>query len=294
MTVWQSRTGNDRRRDGPDFLLAAVVQSDVDRYSVALLSCDGLALRAIKIMFIVELVTTTGTVCESFATHEEARHRIEQFPAGGLVGVPLVFEELADGSQRLVREDGKPLQWHRHCDEAPAASDEPVPLCDETSGLLGEGRWVPLPHPGPQEDGWDDLPVVGVPVESAAVPEHRLTLVVLPGLFAVCRLPADAAAPAWPSGSFYSVTRTADELSVVCRQEDVPASVRCEPGWRCLRVAGKLDFALVGVLAALLVPLAEAGVSVFAVSTFDTDFFLVKEADLDRAVGALRSAGHTV
>ncbi len=122
-----------------------------------------------------------------------------------------------------------------------------------------------------------------------------LTLVPVPGIFAVCKLPRDAPPPPWADrGPFSSVTRTADGLSVVCRQSAVPAGVRCERGWRCLRVAGTLDFSLVGVLAALLGPLAEAGVSGFTVSTFDTDYLLVKGRDFLRAQEALRRAGHTV
>jgi len=96
------------------------------------------------------------------------------------------------------------------------------------------------------------------------------------------------------SGSFVTVTRTADELSVVCAEDAVPAGVRTQGGWRCLRVAGTLDFALVGVLAALLGPLAEAGVPVFCVSTFDTDYLLLQDADLPRAAAALTAAGHRV
>jgi hypothetical protein len=127
-----------------------------------------------------------------------------------------------------------------------------------------------------------------------SVPRHRLDLVLLAAPYAVCRLPAGAAAPAWAVGEFASVTRTAEELSVVCREEAVPQGVRCERGWRCLRVAGTLDFALVGVLVSLVVPLAEAGVAVFAVSTFDTDYLLVKEDDLAKAAEALVAAGHSI
>ncbi len=79
---------------------------------------------------------------------------------------------------------------------------------------------------------------------------------------------------------------------MVCLESMVPQGVQKEPGWRCLRVAGKLNFALVGVLASLLTPLASAGVSVLALSTFDTDWILIKENDLDRAIEALRAAGH--
>jgi hypothetical protein len=121
------------------------------------------------------------------------------------------------------------------------------------------------------------------------------TLVLLDGTFAVCRLASDAPVPAWAAGGpFVSITRTADELSLVCRQEAVPEGVRCERGWRCLRVAGTLDFSLVGVLASLLDPLAEAGVAVFTVSTFETDYLMVKEPDFPRAAEVLRGAGHAV
>jgi hypothetical protein len=120
-----------------------------------------------------------------------------------------------------------------------------------------------------------------------------LTLLLLEGTFAVCRQTADAPVPAWATaGAFFSITRTPDELSVVCAESAVPEGIRCERGWRCLRVAGVIDFWVVGVLAGLAVPLAEAGVSVFAVSTFDTDYLMVNEKDLAAALEALRGAGH--
>jgi hypothetical protein len=120
------------------------------------------------------------------------------------------------------------------------------------------------------------------------------TLLVLPGRYAVCRLPTDAAVPTWATGDVVTITQTADELSVVCSEDAVPPEVRTEAGFRCLRVAGTLDFTLVGVLASLLVPLADAGVPVFAISTFDTDYLLLKETDLEKAVAALGAAGHQV
>jgi hypothetical protein len=124
---------------------------------------------------------------------------------------------------------------------------------------------------------------------------RRLSLVQVDGAFAVARLDAVAPLPGWVAGGpFVSITRTTDELSVVCREEDVPAGVRCERGWRCLRVAGTLGFGLVGVLASLVGPLTEAGVSVFAASTFDTDYLILKASDFDRAVGVLRGVGHAV
>jgi len=120
-----------------------------------------------------------------------------------------------------------------------------------------------------------------------------LTLFLLPETFAVCRLPAEDALPAWAlSGAFCAITRTAEELSIVCVQAQVPPGVTCQPGWRGLQVAGPLDFGLTGVLASLARPLAEAGVSIFAISTYDTDYLLVPAASLDTALAALRSAGH--
>ena len=119
--------------------------------------------------------------------------------------------------------------------------------------------------------------------------ELRLSLVVSPDLFAVCRLRADQSIPGWAlSGSFCSLTRTHDELSIVCPQELVPEEVQAERGWKSLKVEGKLDFSLVGILSSLASSLANVGVSLLAISTYDTDYFFVKESDLDRGVGALR------
>jgi hypothetical protein len=125
--------------------------------------------------------------------------------------------------------------------------------------------------------------------------EHQLRLLVVDGTFTVCRLPADAPLPPWATGGeFNSVTRTADELSVVCREGNVPDGVACERRWRCLRVAGAMPFTVVGVLAALTRPIAAVGIGVFAVSTFNTDYLFFKEAEFPAAVAALRGAGHSV
>jgi hypothetical protein len=124
-----------------------------------------------------------------------------------------------------------------------------------------------------------------------------MKLLLLPGLFAVCQLDPNASLPAWAtltSSGFVSITRTEHELSIVCAQEDAPDDVRTERDWRCLMIEGPLDFSLIGVLSALLAPLADAGVSVFALSTFDTDYLLVRTAQLDLAVETLNAAGHPV
>lgn len=123
---------------------------------------------------------------------------------------------------------------------------------------------------------------------------RSVPLVVLPGHFAVCRLPPGAEWPAWAAGPLVSLTRTPDELSVVCRAETVPAGTRVEGPWRALRVAGTLEFELTGILAGISGVLAAAGVSCFALSTFDTDYLLVQAADLTRATEALAHAGHDI
>jgi hypothetical protein len=125
--------------------------------------------------------------------------------------------------------------------------------------------------------------------------QTKLVLSLLPGHLAICRLRAEADIPAWAqTGSFTSITRTTEELSIVCTQDKVPEGTRCEVGYRCFRVEGPLDFALTGILASLTTVLAQEGVSVFAVSTFDTDYLLVKEEQLEKTIGALSEAGHHV
>jgi hypothetical protein len=122
-----------------------------------------------------------------------------------------------------------------------------------------------------------------------------MDLRVLPDRLSVCRLPAGADWPTpAPGAAFWSVTRTSAELSVVCPEDEAPEGAHVEPDWRALEVAGPLDFSMVGVMAGLTAPLAEVEVSVFVVSTYDTDYVLVHAAALERAVEALRAAGHTV
>jgi uncharacterized protein len=125
--------------------------------------------------------------------------------------------------------------------------------------------------------------------------EKKLILSILPETLAVCRLDRDAQIPDWAfSGSFLSITRTVEELSIVTSQINVPDGFRRDEGWRCLKVEGTLDFALTGVIASLAMPLAFEGVSLFAVSTYDTDYLLVKERNLSKAVQVLSQNGHLV
>lgn len=122
-----------------------------------------------------------------------------------------------------------------------------------------------------------------------------LVLQVVAGEFAVCRLPASEPTPQWAGSTvFSSVTRTADELSVICPAAQVPVQVKCEAGWRLLKFQGPFAFTATGILASVLAPLAAAKISILATATFDTDYLLVPSSQLEAARRALDAAGHTV
>ena len=121
-------------------------------------------------------------------------------------------------------------------------------------------------------------------------------LELLPALMAVARLgPADGL-PYWcvQSVPILSLTRTPDELSIVCEERLVPDEVRAERGFRALRLKGPIDFAATGVLSAVVAPLADASISVFALATYDTDYVMVRAADLTRATAAWHDAGFEI
>src|SRR6266704_107063 len=128
-----------------------------------------------------------------------------------------------------------------------------------------------------------------------AASTRQLELTLLPDRFAISRLAADAPIPGWATqGAFFSVTRTGDELSVVCELSRVPVGVQSQPGWRVFKVHGPFVLSEIGVLSALAAPLAAAKISLFAVSTFDTDYLLVASEALLAAVAALERAGHII
>jgi uncharacterized protein len=114
----------------------------------------------------------------------------------------------------------------------------------------------------------------------------------LPITFAVCRLRPGAPIPLCTATEFTSITRTAEELSIVCPVDQAPQDAKCESPWTCFKLEGPFAFSLTGVLAAFLNPLAERGVPIFAVSTFDTDYILVKEEYAATALEVLQAAGH--
>ena len=119
--------------------------------------------------------------------------------------------------------------------------------------------------------------------------EIDITMEWLPGRYAVCRFDPSASTPGWAlaGGGFVSITHSERELSIVAAESIVPAEVKAERGWAAMRVVGKLDFSIVGLLAKLTGALAEAGISCFAISTYDTDYILVKQQDADDAAEAL-------
>lgn len=120
-----------------------------------------------------------------------------------------------------------------------------------------------------------------------------LALALLPARYAVAQLPAGSGLPGWwPCSGMRHAGWTDDELSLVCEEARVPDDVRCQRGWRAFKLQGPFDFAQTGILKSVLDPLAEAGVGIFALSTYDTDYVLVQSHQLDVATRALRSAGH--
>ena len=123
----------------------------------------------------------------------------------------------------------------------------------------------------------------------------QLRISLLPHPLAVCRLHPDDPIPPWARGAFVSITRTPEELSVVCEEGHAPLDeLPVERGWLALKVEGPIPFETTGVAAALTAPLAEAKISLFLVATYDTDYLLVKAHALDAAVETLRAAGHVV
>jgi hypothetical protein len=105
----------------------------------------------------------------------------------------------------------------------------------------------------------------------------------------------DSPLPAWATSSdFYSITRTYDELSIVCPQDHVPAGVDINKNWRCLKVQGPLGFSIAGTMASLSMPMSSEGVSIFVFSSYDTDHIMVKQYELEKAVEVLKKAGHTI
>ena len=125
--------------------------------------------------------------------------------------------------------------------------------------------------------------------------EKLLTMKLLAERYGVCRLNKDELIPEWVRDSnFYSITKTLDELSIVCSQDSVPSDVKCEKEWRILKIEGPLEFSLIGILSSISTILAKEGISIFAISTYDTDYVLVKEKDIDNAINTLSNERYEI
>jgi hypothetical protein len=124
---------------------------------------------------------------------------------------------------------------------------------------------------------------------------HQLLLTLFPGFYAIARFaPQEKFSFDYAHRPFFSLTKTAEELSIVCGQSELPPGVRAERDRRLLRIDSKITFELTGIVASIAVPLADAGISIFAVSSFDTDYFLISHRELEQAITVLESAGHKV
>ena len=122
-----------------------------------------------------------------------------------------------------------------------------------------------------------------------------MLLEVIQGTYAVCQMPTGGGDMRWINKSgFWSVTETDEEVSVICLDECLPERMSKESGWALIRVAGPLDFSLVGILSSILTPLAESGISVFTLSTFNTDYIMVKHTQLAQAVSVLAYSGYSI
>jgi len=121
-----------------------------------------------------------------------------------------------------------------------------------------------------------------------------LTLRVLPASYAIWQLPSDATMPVWPAGAFVCVIRTNTELSGVCASGQTPAGATVDDGWRCLQFVGPFDLTLTGIMVRVAQPLATAGVPIFTLATYNTDYILVPGSRYTAAVTALTAAGHQI
>ena len=115
------------------------------------------------------------------------------------------------------------------------------------------------------------------------------------GSYGICVFESDTPIPDWAvTASLCSITRTDKELTVVCPQNIIPADIKHERDWRCFRIDGSFDLNQIGVISSLAAPLAQAGISIFVVSSYDTDYILVKEQKVEQAVAVLSDNGHSI
>ena len=125
--------------------------------------------------------------------------------------------------------------------------------------------------------------------------QRKLKLSLLEEKYGICTLPKDAPIPHWVSKeSLVSITRTGKELTIVCKQDIIPSKLQSDLNWRCFKIDGSFDLSQIGVISSISSPLADAGISIYVISTYDTDYFLVKDDNLEKSISVLSNFGHSI
>jgi hypothetical protein len=123
----------------------------------------------------------------------------------------------------------------------------------------------------------------------------KLKLSTLKDSFSICKLDPSSDIPSWAwEGDFFSITRTTDELSIICDCKNIPEKMKCEHNWQVLMIEGPFEFEEIGILHSITKPLAEAEISLLTISTYDTDYILIKEGHYEEAIKSLERAGHII
>ena len=125
--------------------------------------------------------------------------------------------------------------------------------------------------------------------------QRQLQLSLLKDKYGICTLPNTAPIPDWAlTQSLASITRTEKELTIVCRLEILPSQYQSGLKWRCFKIDGSFDLNQIGVISSISSPLAHAGISIYVISTYDTDYFLIQEQNLEQTISALSNSGHYI
>ena len=125
--------------------------------------------------------------------------------------------------------------------------------------------------------------------------QRQLQLSLLKDKYGICTLPNTAPIPDWAlTQSLASITRTEKELTIVCRLEILPSQYQSDLNWRCFKIDGSFDLNQIGVISSISSPLADAGISIYVISTYDTDYFLIQEHNLKQTISTLSDIGHNI
>jgi hypothetical protein len=125
--------------------------------------------------------------------------------------------------------------------------------------------------------------------------QRQLQLSLLKDKYGICTLPNTAPIPDWAlTQSLASITRTEKELTIVCRLEILPSQYQSDLNWRCFKIDGSFDLNQIGVISSISSPLADAGISIYVISTYDTDYFLIQEQNLEKTISVLSNSGHYI